>query len=218
MGKGAAIALHSMQVTPAPDTRFEPKIFYNIHGTPVVWTRKDEMDVYVIGEEDYAKQFALIPDTAPGGAGWTFASDTPAQTSPERAPYPNYPDGEFGLAHREQQWMPGGFLSISANGSAAGSGILWATLPLTASANRFVVRGVLRAWDASNLSKGELWDSESTGNENDRLGQFAKFCPPTVANGKVYVATFQQETVGNDGIHRKAQGGDQPALVIYGIR
>jgi hypothetical protein len=44
---------------------------------------------------------------------------------------------------------------------------------------------------------------------------FAKFNPPTVANGKVYAATFQQERIDN-GAHKKMDGGDQPALVIYG--
>jgi hypothetical protein len=114
--------------------------------------------------------------------------------------------------------MPGGFMSISANGSKDGSGILWVAMPYASNANHAVVRGVLRALDASDMSKTELWDSEDTGNNKDRLGQFAKFCPPTVANGKVYVATFQEETIGNDGIHRIARGGDQPAVAIYGLR
>ena len=89
--------------------------------------------------------------------------------------------------------------------------------PLAANANHFVVRGVLRAYDASDVGKGELWDSENTGNGNDSLGQFAKYCPPIVANGKVYVATFQQETILANGKHVKTDGGDQPALVIYGL-
>ena len=114
--------------------------------------------------------------------------------------------------------MPGGFLSLSANGTADATGIVWATMPYSANANRAVVRGVLRAFDASDVSKPQLWDSENTGNPNDRLGQFAKFCPPTVANGKVYVAAFQEETIRADGVHRKRADGDQPALAIYGSK
>jgi hypothetical protein len=176
------------------------------------------MFVYVNGEEDPVKQYKLIPDAGPGGGGWKFESDQPLHTSPESAPYPNFPKGLFGQKGREVQWMPGGFLSLSAHGDEDGTGILWVSMPYGSSANHNVVRGVLRAFDASDVSRGELWDSENTGDGNDRLGQFAKFCPPTIANGKVYMATFQQEAVGNDGVHRKAQGGDQPALAIYGLR
>jgi hypothetical protein len=90
-------------------------------------------------------------------------------------------------------------------------------MPFGENANHVVVRGILRAFDASDVSKPELWDSESTGRQNDRLGQFAKYCPPVVANGRVYVATFQQETVLSTNAHIKTVGGDQPALVIYGL-
>jgi hypothetical protein len=218
MGKGALTALHSFQVTHQPDLRPSPPVFYNIHGTPVVWARPGEMFVYVNGEEDPLKQYRLIPDNGPGAPGWKFASDQPFKTSPESAPYPNFPTGMFGQPGRDPVWMPGGFLSLSANGDNAGTGILWVAMPYAESANHAVVRGVLRAYDALDVSKGELWDSENTGNGQDRLGQFAKFAPPTIANGKVYVGTFQQETIGNDGIHRKVQGGDQPALAIYGLR
>jgi hypothetical protein len=114
--------------------------------------------------------------------------------------------------------MPGGFMSISANGSEEGSGILWVAMPYAANANHTVVRGVLRALDASDLSKPELWNSEGTGDDKDELGLFAKFSPPTVANGKVYVATFEEETVGKDGVHRLAPGGRQAAVVIYGLK
>jgi hypothetical protein len=113
--------------------------------------------------------------------------------------------------------MPGGFMTVTSNGDDEASGIVWVAMPYADNANRKVARGVLRALDASDISKPELWDSENTGDPNDRLGQFAKFCPPTAVNGKVYLVTFQQETIMQDGIHTKTPPpGDQPALVIYG--
>ena len=214
LGKGASTALQSFQVTHQPIPK--NKLGYNIHGTPIIWPRTNEMYVYVMGEEDPLKQFRLIPDSS--AAGWKFESSTPFKTSPESAPYPNFPAGLFGPTRTDRVWMPGGFLTLSANGINDGTGILWVNMPYAASANLMVVRGILRAFDASDVSKGEIWDSESTGNDNDRLGQFAKFCPPTVANGKVYVATFQQETVLANNKHVKTVGGDQPSLVIYGPR
>jgi len=86
-------------------------------------------------------------------------------------------------------------------------------MPFKDNANMEVVQGALRAFDASDVSKGELWDSEASGKDN--VGFFAKFNPPVVANGKVFVAAFQQERKDN-GQHFKADGGLLPALVIYG--
>jgi hypothetical protein len=216
LGKGTAPSVQSFQVThPLP----KPPIGYNIHGTPVIWPRNNEMYVYIEGEEDPLKQYRLIPDPSPTGGGWKFESgDPPFRVSKESAPYPNFPNGEWVPNRTDPVWMPGGFLTISANGSADGTGIVWVAMPFAANGNPAVVRGVLRAFNASDVSTGELWDSENTGNDNDRLGQFAKFCPPVVANGKVYVATFQQETILEDGRHIQTPDGDQPSLVIYGPR
>ncbi len=216
LGKGATPSLHSFQVTPNPVPTNQ--IGYNIHGAPVVWPRNGEMFVYVMGEEDHLKQYRLIPDTVPGGNGWKFESDTPFKISPEIAPYPGYPAPPvYSPTRADSTWMPGGFLALSADGGADGTGVLWVNMPFDANANRQVVRGVLRAFDASNVSKGELWDSQNTGRPNDSLGQFAKYVPPTVANGKVFVPAFQQETVLPNGVHVKPAVGDQPALVIYGL-
>jgi len=71
----------------------------------------------------------------------------------------------------------GGWMSISANGSTPGTGILWVS-----------ELNILHAFDASNL-QSEVWNSEMDPARDD-LGDAAKFCPPTVANGKVYMATF----------------------------
>ncbi|MDE3065919.1 MAG: hypothetical protein KGJ60_00055 [Verrucomicrobiota bacterium] len=81
----------------------------------------------------------------------------------------------------------GGVLSVSANGTNAGSGIVWAAVNTTASANQATVTGTLHAYNAQNVSE-ELWNSDMV--SRDSLGSLAKFVPPTVANGKVYMATF----------------------------
>jgi len=82
---------------------------------------------------------------------------------------------------------PGGVLAVSANGTNAGSGIIWAIVNTTSSANQAVVSGTLHAYNAQNVST-ELWNSQQV--SRDAVGNLAKFVPPTVANGKVYLATF----------------------------
>ena len=82
---------------------------------------------------------------------------------------------------------PGGILSVSANGTNAGSAIIWAVVNTSSDANQAVVPGTLHAYKAANVST-ELWNSDMV--PRDSLGNLAKFVPPTVANGKVYQATF----------------------------
>jgi hypothetical protein len=79
-------------------------------------------------------------------------------------------------------------LSLSANGSQLGTGIVWGWAPFGGDANHATVSGMLRAFDATNLSQ-ELWNSEQFP-ARDSAGNYAKFSIPTVANGKVYLATF----------------------------
>ncbi len=150
----------------------------NIHGTPVVWWDSNNLlHLYVWGEEDYPRAFAF-----------DGARFQPAGKGNVRAP---------------EKSMPGGILSLSGDGRSLGSAILWASVPLKGDANLGTVAGVLRAFDALDLTK-ELWNSEQNP-ERDRVGMFAKFCPPVVANGKVYLATF------SDGSKRPNK------LVVYGL-
>ena len=179
----------------------------------MIWPLQGQMFAYVMGEEDFLKQYQLIPDASP--AGWKFASDTPFRKSRETVGLP--PPNILNDPNRNVVFMPGGFLTLSAHGTDAATGIVWATMPFAENANHAVVRGVLRAFDATDVSQGELWDSEQSG--NDGLGFFAKFNPPVVANGKVFVTAFQQESVNtNTQVHTKAIGGLMPALVIYGLK
>src|SRR5205085_6765727 len=53
--------------------------------------------------------------------------------------------------------------------------------------------GVLHAYDATNVAN-ELWNSYQN-QPRDDFGYYAKFNPPTIANGKVYVPTFSNTLV-----------------------
>jgi len=82
---------------------------------------------------------------------------------------------------------PGGILALSA-GDQAGSAIVWAShyhdYGKGNNATFEIQEGVLEAFDAENLNM--VWSSEAK--PDDRVGYFQKFTPPTIANGKVYVA------------------------------
>jgi hypothetical protein len=137
---------------------------HHIHGSPVFWnSRSGGPRIYVWGEADWLRAFRF------NGAKFDVA---PVDISDITTP-PNS--------------MPGGILSISAQGDQDGTGIIWASHPIHDNANQAVVDGMLQAIDAGNL-KRVLWNS--TSNPADAVGKLAKFTPPTVANGRVYMATF----------------------------
>jgi hypothetical protein len=86
----------------------------------------------------------------------------------------------------------GAVLSVSSNGSAAGTGILWASYAASGDAEHTVSPGILRAFDASDITK-ELWNNNQNG--ADYAGYYAKFSSPTIANGHVYLPTFSNKVV-----------------------
>jgi hypothetical protein len=143
----------------------------HIHGSPVYWNSPNGPLVYVWGEGDPLKAFRL---TVHSPISATFLT-TPIAT---------------GTTRLDPYFMPGGILSISANGSTPGSGIVWASHAMT-NANHATSLGVLRAYDAANVGI-ELWNSTQNLARDD-VGDYAKFCPPTIANGKVYLATFSNQ-------------------------
>jgi outer membrane protein assembly factor BamB len=92
---------------------------------------------------------------------------------------------------------PAAILSLSADGNRPRTGVLWAvhadrTATTPGSPYTDPVRGILRAFDAEDLSH-ELWNSDLVA--GDAFGDFAKFTPVTVANGHVYVPTFSGQIV-----------------------
>jgi hypothetical protein len=83
-----------------------------------------------------------------------------------------------------------GTVSVSSHGTMAGTTIVWATAP-TADPDHATVGGNLYAYDATNLSN-LLW-STSQNSSRDSYGNYAKFCAPTIANGKVYMGTDSEQ-------------------------
>jgi hypothetical protein len=89
--------------------------------------------------------------------------------------------------------MPGGMISLSADGTTPHSGVVWALIPY-ADANVAPVNGRLLAYDATNFGTfGDgskqlqvLWDSQDW---NIQF-LFNKFNRPVVFNGKLIVPTY----------------------------
>jgi hypothetical protein len=79
-------------------------------------------------------------------------------------------------------------LSVSANGSQVGTGIVWSLRSTSGLATGPSVPGVVSAFDATDLTK-QLWNSTQNLTRDD-VGNYAKFNPPTIANGKLYVGSF----------------------------
>ncbi len=154
----------------------------NIHGTPVVWRdSNNNLFIYLWGEEDYLRAFRF---------------DGKRFVSAGRSPFP-----------APMMSMPGGILSLSANGGTVTSGIVWASIPKDGDANNGTVAGMLRAFNAADLSH-EIWNSEQNP-ERDRLGMFPKFCSPVIANGKVYIPSFAPPN--------KNGQAEKGKLVVYGL-
>jgi hypothetical protein len=146
---------------------------FHIHGAPVVWVQSNQtISAFVWSEQDKIKALYLK----------------------KRAFGPRpYSKSKYELP-RDELRMPGGILSLSWNGRDPETAILWATHPTRENAMNKTVAGTLRAYNGRDLRR-ELWTSDMDAFGADRLGGLAKFSPPVVANGKVYVGTFSRELV-----------------------
>lgn len=87
----------------------------------------------------------------------------------------------------------GAVLSVSSDGSTDGTGILWASYAFSGDAEHTVSPGILRAFDANDVTR-ELWNNRQNV-ARDGAGTYAKFSPPTIANGHVYLPTFSNRVV-----------------------
>lgn len=98
--------------------------------------------------------------------------------------------GKFNTSPGSQNTVKTGYhpasLTVSGNGTAAGTGIVWAIAPDSSST------GVtFHAYNAANVGS-ELWNSNQNAGR-DALPSYPKFTESTVANGRVYVATHSNQ-------------------------
>lgn len=162
----------------------------NIHGSPVYWETSDPTRsyFYVWSEKDGLKAFSLDRHTLAVNPTAALQSDV------------------ISSAHS----MPGGMLSLSANGTTAHTGIVWAVIEdptttctsadlpsdqqgvntcsgfSTCDALCYTVRGRFYAFDAEDLQNVLFTEA---------LPHYSKMTPPTIANGKVVLATSNGEVL-----------------------
>jgi hypothetical protein len=184
-----------------------PAPMYHIHGQPALWANdKDGQLLYVWGEKDWLRAYKMADISGTPMLGMKLAThdgrkdglntDNP---NPTRIM-------SMGPDCDDMMCMPGAMLSISSNGRRADTGIVWASLPeLGKNALHAVVPGRLVAFAASPI-KGELqelWRSDrfpahaSATQRRVAVNEykFAKFAYPTIADGKVFLATFSGQVL-----------------------
>jgi hypothetical protein len=168
-----------------------------IYGTPAIWEGPDGTHVYVWGSADYLRDYVLDGNglfRTQGicfcGPGWSLHEGDDAFTVDVSDPACAVPSSK---SPDSIEALTGGVVSVSSNGKEAGTGIVWASRPVSGDPTARSVPGALEAYDATFLTV-PIWTSTENA-ERDALGKWAKFVPPTVANGKVYMGTQSGELV-----------------------
>ncbi len=188
-GNGAAI-VQTFLASRGPGSRAEfPQSTHHIHGSPVVYDSPEHgVLVYVWGENDVLRAYHYDP-AAHNFPGQPNQKDQPGTPIARGAIFASNDDPD-------RAGMPGGVLSVSADSKTPGSALLWASFPPFLNGNLQVVDGELIAYSASQFdAQGRmvaLWRSHQNPQRDD-YGKLAKFCCPTIANGKVYQATFSNK-------------------------
>jgi hypothetical protein len=170
-----------------------------VYGSPVAWVGPDGTHVYVWALNDYLRSFLLDGNGKLKDSGrLCFCDPWVIESLTINVPDPDCAEPDSQGTFTGGTWSDGAALSVSSNGTKAGTGILWAThTPTQDDASHNVVPGALEAYDATDVS-APIWTSNDNA-ARDALGNWAKFSPPTIANGKVYAPTFSN------------------ALVVYGL-
>jgi hypothetical protein len=160
----------NMDFKPSPGVKT-----HHLHGSPVYWNSAAHGPLlFAWGENAELRAFSL---PASGQASLLAHGSEIASAALARTP-------------QSMGGMPGGMLTLSANGGT--DGVIWATAPVDGDANMHVVSGIVRAYDAADFDPAPapgapaklrlLWQQAGF--------QHSKFCPPVVADGRLLVPTY----------------------------
>jgi outer membrane protein assembly factor BamB len=152
---------------------------HHLHGTPVLWkSAAHGLTHFCWGENGNLRAWALANT---GVSTYLACSAEVASAESPASAQANGPHGG----------MPGGMISLSANGDQ--DGVVWASIPYT-DANMEISPGRFLAYDAANFgqysdgsgSMPPLWDSQQWN------WQFShnKFNRPVVWNGRIFLPTY----------------------------
>ncbi len=155
-----------------------PRKTHHQHSSPVYWTGATGSFLYDWGENESLRSWQVDPVTGQV----SFLGK-----SAEVASHALTLDQSMG-------GMTGGMISVSSSG--VNNGIVWTLAPIDGNANQQVVPGIVRAYDATAFDTTNntddtrklklIWDSMTAGVSF----HFSKFCPPVVADGKLYIPTY----------------------------
>jgi hypothetical protein len=167
--------VQSFRVAPPPPP---PQDYYrHLFGGPVIWSRPAAQGgslAFVWRENDYLRSYP-ISDKFEG-----CDTNSPPSTTSHNCP-------SSALSKDFIDHHPGGILAISASGADAATAIVWAstTRGMNGPGKLMAFKAAAEGSAPSQLIK--IWDSDFC--DEDRLDSGSDFIPPTVANGKVYLAT-----------------------------
>jgi hypothetical protein len=164
----------------------------HIHGTPVFARLGGQAFMFVWPEKDVLKRYRWQDDVQgfdPLSVQGAEVAPPYFDVCPPRPTCPAPPPPHCG--HPGTNGMPGGMLSVNIDPNGSGLGVVFASIKHCGEAglkpcDQSQDDGILRAYDPFTMR--QIW-SNCESSSNCESYYFAKYVPPTIANGLVFLAT-----------------------------